>query len=313
MLRILFMGTPDFAIPALDSIYYSKHEIIGVVTQPDKPSGRSNKIKESSVKIWAKQKSILVMQPEKARNKDFVESISRLNPDLIITAAYGQILSSELLNIPRLGCVNIHASLLPEYRGASPIQQALLDGKKDTGITIIKMDEGMDTGDIILQLKCPIGDNENAKCLHDRLALLGAEAISLVLEKIEKCQINLIPQDSTLATYCSKITSEMGKIDWGTSSLEIQNHIRAMTPWPGAFSNIKETHIKIFSVEIIQIENNKYRPGEIVRANSNEGLWVASKDGFLRILQLQKAGKRTMSDLDFLKGNKLTESTDYFI
>jgi methionyl-tRNA formyltransferase len=245
-LKIIFMGTPDFSVPSLKTIFSEEYELIGVVTQPDRPRGRGKRLLPSPVKKWALEKGINIYQPLRARDEEFITQIEDLAPDLIVTAAYGQILPKKILDIPPLGCINVHASLLPKYRGASPIQQAILDGETKTGITIMYMDEGMDTGDIILQKETPIHPDENSGDLHDRLADLGAKALreSLKLFTVEK-PVG-IPQAHEDATYCQKIDKAMGRINWGMNIDRIRNHIRALTPWPGAYTYIGSMRLKVY-------------------------------------------------------------------
>jgi len=311
MLKIIFMGTPDFAIPSLSVIHESGNELLAVVTQPDRPKGRGHRVTCSPVKKWALNAGLQVIQPTNARDMEFVKVIKQLSPDLIITAAYGQIIPQDLLSIPPLGCVNIHASLLPEYRGASPIQHAILDGKLTTGITIFFMDAGMDTGDIILQLPVSIIPEENAQELHDRLAVLGSLAIRQTLEMLKDGKPKAVPQDNKIATYCKKIGSSAGKIDWTKEAFRIKNHIRAMTPWPGAYCKLSGNHVKVSFVRETDFAG-VYKPGLIVASNEKNGIIVSCGTGFLRLLKLQKAGGKTMSDVDFLRGFPITPYEMHF-
>lgn len=306
------MGTPDFALPAFREIKKSENLIIAVVTQPDRPKGRGLKTTESSVKQWAKQENLHIIQPSSAKEPEFIEKVQQLKPDLIVTAAYGQIIPLELLRIPHLGCINVHASLLPEYRGASPIQHAILDGKQTTGITIFFMNQGMDTGDIILQLQAPILPEDNAQDLHDRLALLSAKAIEETLEMFQKGRPVAYPQDNQKASYCKKIDSDMGRIDWTKEATKIVNHIRAMTPWPGAYCMLENKQIKIVSAVVVNFEGY-HIPGSIVVSDERSGIVVACGEGFLRLTKLQKSGGKVLSDNEFLRGNLVALKGKQFI
>jgi len=304
MLRIVFMGTPEFAIPSLETIYQRGYEIIGVVTQPDRPKGRGQKLAPPPVKEWALSKGLSVFQPEKVRDSAFVETLKELAPDLIVTAAYGQILPKTVLDIPPLGCINVHASLLPKYRGAAPIQQALIEGEEETGVTIMYMDVGMDTGDIILQRSTRIYPDEHAGELHDRLAKLGAELLGEALALFEKGKPKGKPQDGEKATYCMKIDKSMGEIDWKQSARNIRNLIRGLTPWPGAFTYLGEKRLKIWKAEEWEY-SGVGKPGQIMEADLKNGIIVSCGEGFLRLSQIQEAGGKPMEDTVFLVGNKL--------
>jgi len=311
MLNIVFMGTPDFAVPVLKAIYESGHRISAVVTQPDKPTGRGYKVAPSPVKQWAVQTALPVYQPEKARNSEFIEIIRSIAPDLIVTAAYGQIISQSLLGIPPLGCINVHASLLPKYRGASPIQQALMDGQTVTGITIFYMEAGVDTGDMILQTSTHILPEENAAELALRLSFLGAQDIVKVLKLFENGKPRAYPQDNSLATYCKKIDTLMGKIDWTKDALTIKNLVRGLTPKPGAYALFSGSPIKVYAASEVNFEGS-YKPGRIVSADNRNGLITACGKGFLRLHKIQKPGGKVMSDTDFLRGYEMSPLTQSF-
>ncbi len=307
LLDIIFMGTPDFAIPILDAVWESGNNIIGVVTQPDRPRGRGKRLKFSPVKKWAVDRDIDVYQPQNINVPESVELLSSLKPDLIITAAFGQIVSKSILNIPPLGCINVHASILPKYRGASPIQQAIIDGEDETGITIMYMDEGMDTGDIILQRYTSIDPEENAESLHDRLAVLGGKAIAEALELFEEGRPEGIPQDNDMATYCSKIDKSWGEIDWNKTKLELKNFVRGLTPWPGCFTFCQGERLKIWEIEIM--ENQSYdsnsAPGEVIVSDEKEGLIVLCGDGLIRLTCIQGPGGKAMRDVEYLRGHSI--------
>ncbi len=306
-MKILFMGTPLFAIPSLEAIVDGGYDLIGVVTQPDRPKGRGKRLAAPPVKEWALERDIPVYQPEKVREPEFVETVRKLSPDLIVTAAFGQILPKTILDIPPLGCINVHASLLPKYRGASPIQQAIIDGEKETGITIMYMDVGMDTGDIILQKKIEIGEDENSGQLHDRLARLGGEALREALKLFEGGQKPAgIPQNEEEATYCSKIEKSMGEIDWNKNLEEVRNLIRGLTPWPGAFIYINDVRLKVWKAgRWEKSAEGEYVPGQVVVADPKQGLVIAARDGLMRLYEIQGPGKRPMADTEYLRGNPI--------
>lgn len=301
------MGTPDFAIPSLETLVEEGHEVIGVVTQPDRPRGRGKQMAPSPIKKWAVEKGFSIFQPQKARDESFIDEIESLSPDLIVTAAYGQILPKRILDIPPLGCINVHASLLPKYRGASPIQQAIMDGEKETGITIMYMDIGMDTGDIILQKAIPIHPDENGESLHDRLAELSKETLGESLKLFKKGKPKGVPQEHDMATYCKKIDKSMGKIDWNGNSQQIKNHVRGLTPWPGAFTIVVGLRLKVWEVELWGDLKKKDVPstGQVVYADEEHGLIVTSLDGLIRLSKIQAPGKRAMEDKEFLRGNSV--------
>lgn len=311
MLKILFMGTPDFSLPALEAVYNSGNELIAVVTQPDKPKGRGKQTAPPPVKEWVLKKGIgiPVYQPQKIRGDvPFMDEIRQLAPDLIVTAAFGQILPKDFLCIPPLGCINVHASLLPAYRGASPIQQVLIDGGEKTGISIQYMDAGIDTGDVILQEETSIEKDENAGHLHDRLAVLGGGALSRVLKLFENGRPAGIPQDNEKATYCSKIDKSMGEIQWDKKASVIRNLIRGLTPWPGAYTFLDGQRLKVWKAEEWEYFTNGV-PGTILKADRYNGLVVTCGDGALRIVELQGSGGRPMPDLDYLRGNPVEVGT----
>ncbi len=305
-MRIVFMGTPDFSIPSLEAIVEEGHELIGVVTQPDRPRGRGKRMTPSPVKAWAVERGYEVYQPERARDHDFIEKLESLAPDLIVTAAYGQILPKRILDIPPLGCINVHASLLPKYRGASPIHQAIMDGETKTGITIMYMDVGMDTGDIILMKETPIHADENCGSLHDRLAQLGGVALKESLRLFAQGKPKGTPQQHDKATYCQKIDKSMGEIDWTMEIDRIKNHVRALTPWPGAYTHIHGLRLKILEVSESQIlKETTNIPGRVVYADEENGLVVSAANGLVRLNKIQAPGKRVMEDVEFLRGNKI--------
>lgn len=301
-MKIVFMGTPDFALTVLKKLYEEKHEIIAVVTQTDKPKGRGHKIQFSPVKIFALEKNIPVLQPKTLKDNEFVDTLKSLNADIFIVAAYGKIIPENILYLTKYGSINVHASLLPKYRGAAPIHHAIINGETVTGITIMKMDKGMDTGDIILQKKCNISMDDTYETLYNKLSKLGADALTEVINNIDSIETK--KQDNSLATYAPMITKDMGHIDWHKTSLEIANLIRALQP--GAYTLYNDKILKIHQVENYPTYENA-ECGKIIDMNKN-GFAIKTSDGALAILKLQKQGGKIMSAADYLKGHKL--STD---
>ena len=301
-LRTVFMGTPDFSSVIASALEENGFDVVAVVTQPDKEAGRGKKLRPSPVKEWALQRGIDVYQPEKVRNEDFVEILRNIAPDLIVTAAFGQIVPKSILDMPEYGCVNVHASILPKYRGASPIQQSLFDGEKVTGITLQYMDEKIDDGDVILINTLQINDDDNCGTLFDRLADLGAKSIADYAEMLKNGKPIGTPQDHSLATYCTKIGKDQGNIDWCMPAQSIVNTVRAMSPSPGAYTYLNGKRIKIITAKVRPCEHNKAFGALIFDKNS---LSVACADGFVDIIQLQPEGKSVQQVKDFLNGNKL--------
>ena len=317
-MRILFMGTPDFAEVSLEAVYNSGHEIIGAVTNPDKPKGRGMKMIASPVKEFALEKNIPIYQPLKIRNNiEFIEEIKRLNPDVICVVAYGKILPKELLEIPKLGCINVHGSLLPKYRGAAPIQWAVLNGDKTTGITTMYMDEGMDTGDMILKQEVEIGKDETTGELWNRLSKIGGELLIETLKQLEQGIAPRIKQGEEFTT-APMLDKEMAKIDWeNKTATEIKNLVRGLNPIMGAYSYINGKKIKLWKVQHFEEEefctiNNfdkqklhNIENGTILISNDKDGLYIKAKDGVISVLEIQGENAKRMNINDFLRGNKL--------
>ncbi len=306
-LRIVFMGTAEFACPSLAALVARPdYQLVAVVTQPDKPQGRDLVIQPSPIKRLALERGLPVLQPGKARDPEFVAALKAMEPDLIVVAAYGQILPQEILNLPKFGCINVHASLLPKYRGAAPIQWAILNGEAETGVTIMKIDAGLDTGDIIAQELTPIHETDDAQTLHDRLAQMGAELLARVIPDYVAGVLRPRPQPQTGASYAPKIKKEDGKIDWTRPARAIWNQVRAFIPWPGAFTYFSTpagpTLLKIWRAEVVP--GGTGTPGEILRAD-NSGIEVACGKDALRILELQPQARRKMSAQEFIAGHKL--------
>jgi methionyl-tRNA formyltransferase len=305
-LRIIFMGTAELSYASLEKLARDKNlQIAAVVTQPDKAKGREMKLQSSPVKILAEKLKLPILQPAKARDEKFISELRGLNPDLIIVVAYGQILPQSILDLPKFGCVNVHTSLLPKYRGAAPIQSAILNGEMETGVTIMKMDAGLDTGEIILQARTPILPEDNSQTLHDRLAQLGAE---LLVETIPDYVAGKIPpkqQPAEGASYAAKIKKEDGKIDWNEPAEKILNRLRAFTPWPGVFTFLRtEEKSQLLKIWKAEISGDNGQTGTILSADKN-GIVVACGKNTLRILELQREGGRRLSAQEFLAGHPL--------
>ena len=304
-IRVVFMGTAEFACPSLTALDDSPLiELIGIVTQPDRPKGRQLIPHPSAVKVESEQRKLTVHQPLRLRN-DFV-FLSKLNPDLIVVVAYGQILPQAILELPKYGCINVHGSLLPLYRGAAPIQRAILDGQNKTGVTIMEMETGLDTGPMISKMETQIESNDNAQTLHDRLANLGAKLLVDTIPQYVTGKIKSIPQDDSQSSHASKITREMGQIDWTKTATDIWNQARAFTPWPGVFTHLKGKLIKLIEVE--PINTIDLAPGIIGQSNSN-GIIVGCGKEALLISKLQKDGGKRMTAEAFLAGHPLPVGT----
>jgi len=304
-LKIVYLGTPDFAVKPLKKLVDSGYEIIAVVTNRDKPVGRKRVLTPPPVKAYAVENGIAVYQYDKIRVEG-VEDLKKLNPDLMITCAFGQILSQEIIDIPRLGVINIHASILPKYRGASPIHYAILNGEKTTGITIMKTDVGIDTGDIILQKETEIGDTETCGELFDRLSDLGAECIISALPLIESGKATFIKQDNNKATFTKIIKKEDAKIDFNRSAIDEYNKIRAFNPAPIAYTTLNGEPFKIYSAEIVDVSGV---PGTVIKADKE--LVIACGSGAISLKKVQKAGGNAMNISDFLRGNKFNVGEDF--
>lgn len=315
MLNILFMGTPDFAKESLEAVYKAKHNIIGVVTNPDKPKGRGMKLIASPVKEYALEKNIPVYQPLKVRNNtEFIDEIKKLNPDVICVVAYGKILPKEILDIPRLGCINVHGSLLPEYRGAAPIQWAVINGEKQTGITTMYMDIGMDTGDMILKETVQIEEDETTGELWERLSKIGGKLLVDTLKLIEegKAPREKQPEKFSLAPMLNK---EMAEINWNEkTAIEIKNLVRGLNPIMGAYTFVNNKKIKFWKVNVISFEefSNRYaidlnnvKTGEPILADAKQGLFLKAKDSVIEVIEMQAEGSKKMNAKDYLRGNKL--------
>jgi len=301
MTKIVFMGTPDFSVPVLQRILNDGYEVIAVVTQPDRPVGRKRVMTPPPVKVEALKHNIPVYQPEKIRNREDLDQILALQPDLIVTAAFGQILPKELLDAPKLGCINVHASLLPELRGGAPIHYAILQGKEKTGITIMYMAEKLDAGDILTQASVEITEEDNVGTLHDKLSLIGSELLSETLPKLIAGELKGIPQDDEKATFASNIKREQEKIDWSASGEEIYNKVRGLNPWPVAYTTLQDKVLKVWKAEKVA-SDSQAMPGVIIKREEDGFIVKTGNETAIKITELQPAGKKRMTSYDYLRG-----------
>jgi len=297
-MKIIFMGTPDFAAASLEALIDSRHEIQAVVTQPDKPKGRKGELTPSPVKVVAEGKGIKVYQPLKVRDEEFVKTLRAYNPDVIVVVAFGQIIPLSILKMPKYGCVNIHGSLLPKYRGAAPIQWAVLDGEKETGITTILMDEGIDTGDILLKKTIKIDTDETSGSLFDKLMALGAETILETLDELEKGSLTPIKQGESPTAYAKMLTKAMGLIDFTRPAKELDCFVRGMDPWPSAYTLLSGKTLKLWKVRAVE---GSGKAGSVINIDK-ESFTIACGEGAIEVLEVQLEGKKRMSAGDFLKG-----------
>ncbi len=302
-MKIVFMGTSEFSVPSLGKILESQHKVIGVVTQPDRPRGRGQKLIPSPVKEFALNHQLPVFQPESIRTEEAIDHVRGWDPDLVVVVSYGQIIPAEILDFPKLGCINVHASLLPRYRGAAPIQRAIMAGETFSGVTIMAMDKGLDTGDIILQLPVKIGADMDHGIYSEILANAGADLLIDTLAIIKSGSFPRRKQDSSKATYAHMIRREEERIDWQQSANTIYNQIRALSPQPAAYTSFADQRFKIFSASLCP-DNISAAPGEIV-AIKPSGLLVQCAHDMLEIKELQLAGRKRMTSSDFLRGFKL--------
>ena len=302
MIRIVYMGTPDFAVEPLEAIIKAGYEVAAVVTQPDKQKGRGKEVKMTPVKECALRHGIPVFQPVKIKEPEAVAELEKYQADLFVVAAFGQLLSEEILNMPEYGCINIHASLLPAYRGAAPIQWAVLNGEKESGVTIMQMDKGLDTGDMLLKRSVELSPKETGDSLHDKLMHLGAELIVEALPKLEKGELVPEKQKDELSSYAKKLTKAMGQIDWSKDAVSLERWIRGLNSWPSAYTFFGGKTLKIWEARVAE-ENGaqKAEPGHVVSVSS-EGFTVACGQGALQILSLQLEGKKRVLTREFLLG-----------
>ena len=306
-MKIVFMGTPDFAVGALEALVEAGHEVVAVVTQPDKPKGRGKEMQQTPVKACALKHNIEVFQPIKIKTQEAVEVLKGYEAELFVVAAFGQILSKEILEMPKYGCVNIHASLLPKYRGAAPIQWAILDGEKETGVTIMQMNEGLDTGDMLTKVVVPIEDCDTGESLFDKLAQAGAKLMVETIPQIEAGTITPVAQDDTQSTYAKMIKKEMGQIDWKKEAVVLERLVRGMNSWPSAYTYLADKTLKVWEAAVEPGENN-VEPGTVVEVTKNSIKVNTGKD-LLVLKQIQLEGKKRMDVAAFLLGYKVEVGT----
>lgn len=299
-MKVVYMGTPDFAVLPLESILAAGHEFLGVFTQPDKPKGRGYELTPPPVKVCALAHNLTVYQPKTLKDGEALKILQGLNPDVIVVAAYGKILPKEIINLPQYGCINIHASLLPKYRGAAPIQRCILNGETETGVTVMYMDEGLDTGDMLIKEATPIGPEETAGSLHDRLAQMGARLIVKALPLLENGTAPREKQNDSLSCYASMLDKSISKIDWNKTNRKVHNQVRGLNPWPVASTCLNGKTVKIFATKCNDIQG---QPGTVL---GTDPLTVACSKGSVEILELQLEGKKRMNAADFLRGHKIT-------
>jgi methionyl-tRNA formyltransferase len=308
MTKIVFMGTPDFSVPILQQLIKDGYDVIGVVTQPDRPVGRKKILTPPPVKVEALKHSIPVFQPEKIRQEEELEKILSLNPDLIVTAAFGQILPNKLLEAPKYGCINVHASLLPELRGGAPIHYAIMQGKQKTGVTIMYMVEKLDAGDILTRIEVPIAEEDNVGTLHIKLSTAGAKLLAETLPLLLEGRLTPKPQNNEEATFAANIKREQEKINWTKTGEEIFNHIRALNPWPVAFTTLNGQVLKIWRAEKVSGQNVEV-PGTIINIESDGFSVSTGNETAIKIIELQPSGKTKMMSEQFLRGSKISIGT----
>lgn len=299
-MRIIYMGTPQFAVPPLRALRSGGHDILGVVTRIDKPAGRGKVLTPPAVKVEAREMGLSVHQPRRVREPEFIETLRKLAPDAIVVAAYGQILPRDILSLPRFGCINIHGSLLPKGRGAAPVNWSIIRGETETGVTIMQMDEGMDTGAILLQERIPVGADETAGTLTEKLSLLGARMIAAALPLLEAGELKPVPQANEEATLAPMLKKEDGLVDWALPAEEIRNRVRGLSPWPGAYTFLDGKLTKIIGTEVVE---GSGEPG-MLYVTARETLDVGTDSGLLRITGIQAEGRRPMTAAEFLRGHR---------
>jgi methionyl-tRNA formyltransferase len=300
-LKIIFAGTPDFAARHLDALLASEHQVVGVFTQPDRPAGRGNKLTSSPVKVLAQAHDIPVFQPKSLKPEENQHLVDDLQADIMVVVAYGLILPKAVLAMPRLGCINVHGSLLPRWRGAAPIQRSLWAGDTETGVTIMQMDVGLDTGDMLHKLSCPITAEDTSASLYEKLAQLGPQGMLLTLDLLASGNARPEVQDEALVSYAEKLSKEEARLDWSLSAAQLERCIRAFNPWPMSYFMIEEQPVKVWQATVLPHQNKQ--PGEIVLADK-QGIQIATADGVLNLVSLQPAGKKAMSAQDLLNSRR---------
>ncbi|MDX1796204.1 MAG: methionyl-tRNA formyltransferase [Hydrogenovibrio sp.] len=303
-LRIIFAGTPDFSVPPLQRLIDSEHEVVAVYTQPDRPAGRGRKLTASPVKQTAEAHGIPVYQPVSLKDADAQQAIHALNADVMVVVAYGLILPKAVLEMPKYGCFNIHASILPRWRGAAPIQRAIESGDAETGVTIMQMDVGLDTGDMLTVLKTPIEPEDTAQTLHDRLSQLGCEALMTTLSELQNGQLQPVKQDETQVTYAEKLNKAEAEIDWQQDAPTLVRKIQAFNPWPVAFTQYLQQPLRLWQARLVSSIQDNHLPGRVLSVDK-QGITVATGKGTLLITQLQPSGKKAMSAYDFAQARNL--------
>jgi len=306
-LKIIFMGTPDFAVASLNALLKGPDHVVAVVSQPDKKQGRGKKLAAPAVKQAALEAGIPVLQPEKIKTTEFLDDLRSYEPDLIVVAAYGRILPPSILNLAPMGCINVHGSILPRYRGAAPIQWAVINGDKHAGVTIMQMDEGMDTGDILHIAAIEVDENETAGGLFWKLAELGGTALLDTIEKLKDKEIIPIPQNHKEASHAPMLSKDDGHLDWNQPATTIHNRIRGLDPWPCAFSFLDQQRLRLFVPEVVHMDSNS-QPGTVIRADKT-GLLISTADNCLLIHELQPEGKKRMKAADYLNGRPIAGGT----
>ena len=308
-MRVVFMGTPDFAVGTLKALLQSRHQVVAVVTQPDKPKGRGKAMQFTPVKEVAVSAEIPVLQPKRVREPEVVEEIRQFHPDVIVVVAFGQLIPKAILDMPQYGCVNVHASLLPKYRGAAPIQWAVIDGEEKSGVTTMQMDEGLDTGDMLLTEEVVLDSQETGGSLFDKLSEVGAGLLLKTLDELEAGNIHpqKQPSESTTA-YAAMLTKKMGEIDWTKSAVQIERLVRGLNPWPSAYTHLGQKTLKIWRAVVYPLSEQKKEPGTVILMDKKH-FGVQTGDGMLEILELQLEGKKRMDADAFLRGYQLENGT----
>ena len=302
-MKVIFMGTPDFAVGTLEALIEAGHEVVLAVTQPDKPKGRGKEMQYTPVKECALKHDIPVFQPRRVREAECIEELRKYDADIMVVVAFGQILPKEILEMCTYGCVNVHASLLPKYRGSAPIQWAIIDGEEVTGVTTMQMDEGLDTGDMLLKTEIPVEPKETGGSLFDKLAQAGAKLCVETLEALQNGTVTPIPQGETTTAYAKMLDKQLGDINWNKTAVEIERLIRGLTPWPSAYTNWNEKVMKIWDAEVsdIDVEMEDAKPGTIVKVEK-DAFYVQTGEGLLKVCELQIPGKKRMDAGAFLRG-----------
>ncbi len=306
-MNIVFMGTPEFALPTLKALHNSSHSIMAVITQPDKPKGRGQKLLVSPIKQYALDSDLPILQPNTVNDPEFIELLKQSRPDVIIVVAFGQILSETFLKIPKQFCINLHSSLLPKYRGAAPIHRAILNGDTKSGVTTMIMDKGMDTGDILLMQETPVHETDTAQTLHDTLSEMGGALMLETLKRLEANTLLPVQQDHSQATYAAKLKKEEGLIHWGQPATNLFNQVRGLTPWPGTYTLLNKKRLRVLKVQVGEGSTEDI-PGKVARV-TDVGIEVGTGQGRLIITELQPEGKKSMPTKSFLAGHKVERGT----